>query len=103
MKGKLLSAMLITFLMTSFSFAEQNSERIHYKCHLRLSDQSEVIHQFVSPGKTQTEFEEGLPGSTVYAADGVTGLAIETVYQCVKAKQKFKGKQAQELEEKTPF
>jgi hypothetical protein len=103
MKGKFLSAMLITLLIAPFSFAEKNSERIHYKCHLKLSDQREVIHQFVSAGKTQTEFEEGLPGSTVYAADGVTGLAIETVYQCVKAKQKFKGEQAQDLEEKTPF
>lgn len=106
MNVKLLPALLATFLLAPLSIAkgpDKNSERMHYKCHLTLSDKSEVVHGFVSVGKTQSEFEKGLPGRIVYSADGVTGLLVENVYQCVKAKQSFKSKRARELEEKTPF
>ena len=106
MKGKLLSAMLTTLLMAPLSAAksvDKNSERNHYRCYLRLSDNSDVVHGFVSARKTPGEFEKELPGRLVYSADGVTGSPIETVYQCVKAGQRFKSKQARELQEKTPF
>lgn len=106
MKGKLLCATLMTLLLSPLSIAksqDKNSERMHYKCHLALSDKSEVVHGVVSVGKTQSEFEAGLPGSIVYSADGVTGSAIETVYQCVQAGQHFQSKRARELQEKTPF
>ena len=106
MKGKLLLAMLTTLLISPLSVAkslDKNSERTHYKCHLTLSDKSEVVHGFVNAGKTQSEFEQGLPGRIVYSANGVTGSAIETVYQCVEAGKTFKSKRARELQEKTPF
>jgi hypothetical protein len=102
MKSKLLLVMLMTLLITPLSFAK-NSERLHYKCYVQLSDQSDVVHRFVSAEKSQSEFEEGLPGSIVYSSDGVTGLKIITVYQCVGAKQSFKNKQAITIEAKTPF
>lgn len=106
MKRKLLSVILSALLIAPLSAAkstDKNSERIHYRCHLRLSDNSDVVHGFVSAGKTQSEFTQALVGRLVYSADGVTGSAVETVYQCVKAEQRFKSKRARELQEKTPF
>lgn len=89
--------------LNAASNTDKNSERIHYKCHLTLSDESEVIHGFVSIGKTKSEFEDNLLGRLVYAADGVTGLSVDVVHQCVKKKQRFTSKKARDLEAITPF
>lgn len=106
MNKKLLSIIFTVFLLTPFSFAlsaEKTAERIHYKCYLQLSNQSTVVSRFVSVDQSQSEFLNGLPGRLVYAADGVTGVAIETIYECVNSKQRFKSKQARDLEANTPF
>lgn len=106
MNTKILSAMLLTLLLSPLALAksaDRESERKHYRCHLRLSDNSEVIHEFVSVGKTRSEFLQGLAGRMVYSADGVNGSAVENVYQCVTAGQSFKAQRARELEAKTPF
>jgi len=106
MKGKLLLTALLTLLLSPLTAAktpDKNNERIHYRCHLMLSDKSEVVHGFVSVGKTQSEFEQALPGRIVFSADGVTGLTIENLYQCVKAGKRFNTYGARELEAKTLF
>lgn len=101
MNAKLLLVMLLIMSISPLTLAE--NVRIHYKCHLALLDKSEVIHQFVSTETTQSEFEKGLVGRLVYFADGVSGSAIEIIYQCVKVDQRFTTRRARELEEKTPF
>ena len=106
MKNKQLSLILMVCLIIPFSVVQSQvntDQRIHYKCYLQLADQSKVIHRFVRVGKTQQEFEEGLPGSIVYSQDGVTGELIKTVYQCVESKQQFKSNEAVRLEAETPF
>lgn len=98
--------MLIMVFVAPLSFAQplkRNSERIHYKCYLMLSDKSEVVHHFISSKKTLSLFMAELSSRPVYAADGITGLTIKTIYQCVTAKQSFKSKPASALEEKTPY
>ncbi len=106
MNTKLLITMLTALVLTSplshAESADKKSERVHYKCHLRLDDNSEVVHQFVSVGETKAEFQKSLPGSTLYTENGEDAL-IETVYHCVTKKQRFKTKQAIELEANTPF
>ncbi len=105
MNSKLVLAIVATILASPVAVAEndKSSDRIHYKCHVSLQDKSDVVHGFVSVGKTQSEFESGLEGSMVYSADGVTGSEIESVYECAKADNSFKTKEARELEAKTPF
>lgn len=106
MNNKLLLLMVATLLVSPFTLAEsldKNSTRTHYKCHLALNDKSDVVHGFVSVGKTQREFEAALQGRIVYYADGVTGSEIARVYECVAADKLFESKEARELEEKTPF
>ena len=106
MKRKLLATMLATWLIIPFSSAQSavtSKLRISYKCHLALLDQSEVVHGFVSVGKTTREFTEGLKGRLVYFADGVNGSKIEHVYECVTADKNFKTTEARLLEAKTPF
>ncbi len=109
MNAKLLLTMLTALVLISpLSHAkktDKKSERIHYKCHLRLDDNSEVVHRFVSVGETKAEFQKSLPGSTLYTENGEDAL-IETVYHCVTKKQRFgsKTKQAIELDKaNTPF
>ena len=101
MKIKLLAILSATLLLSPFAAAK--SERIHYRCHLILHDKSEIVHGFVSVGETQKAFEKGLPGRTVYSADGVTGVQIEKIYQCVQAGKRFATARARQLEAETPF
>jgi hypothetical protein len=102
MKRKILLVASALFLSSPLIFA-QSAERIHYKCHLTLNNKSDVVHLFVTTDKTQSEFEKGLTGQIVYSADGVSGSAIERIYECVKADKIFKNKDARELERITPF
>ncbi|MFT6984469.1 MAG: hypothetical protein ACJAT7_000263 [Psychromonas sp.] len=106
MNSKLLLLMMTMFLVSPFTLAkslDKNGVRTYYKCYLALNDKSDVVHGFVSVGKTQSEFESELEGRIVYYADGVTGSIIESVYECVAADKLFKSKEARELEAKTPF
>lgn len=106
MTSKLLAIMFAFWLITPLSNAQSavvNKLRISYKCHLTLLDQSEVVHGFVSIGKTTQEFIEGLKGRFVYFSDGVNGSKIEEVYECVTADKNFKTTEARLLEAKTPF
>ena len=106
MKNILLFSLLAVSLSVPLRAATniiKNNERIHYKCYVSLSDASEVIHGFVTSGKTQSEFEQELLGRMVYSTDGVTGFTVEVLHQCVKAKQKFTSRKARELEAITPF
>lgn len=98
----MLTALLLISPLSIAKNANKNNQRIHYTCHLKLADNSEVVHQFVSVGETKAEFLEELPERTVYLG-GEEDLAIETVYQCITKKQRFKTKQAIKLEKNTPF
>ena len=105
MKVNFIITMLTALLLSPLSNAESsagNNERAHYKCHLILSDQSEVVHGFVSVGETKTKFLQGLPKRTVYT-ENEESLPIETIYQCVTKDQRFATKQARKIEENTPF
>jgi len=105
MSAKLIITTLTVLLLSPLSYAansDKNSERIHYTCHLRLADDSKVVHQFVSVGETKAEFLEGLPERTVYSGGGEY-VEIDVVYQCVTKDQRFKSEEARELVKTTPF
>ena len=106
MKNILLFSLLVASLsapLRAVSNADNNNERIHYKCYVTLSDAREVIHGFVTSGETQSEFEQSLLGRMVFSADGITGSTVKVLHECVQAKQKFTSQKARALEANTPF
>ena len=100
------SILLFTLFISPIVAAEnvtKNKVRNHYKCYLSLSNESAVVHHFVSAENTQTEFEKSLSERVVFAPDGITSWQIVEVYECVPAKQRFANKTAREIEAKTPY
>lgn len=105
MGGKLLVIIISSLLACPFVMAkkEKSSERFHYKCHVSLTNGEKLVHGFVSPEQDKDKFETELKGRIVFSQDGVTGDNIDSVYECVKAEKSFKSREAQALEESTPF
>ncbi|WP_354623361.1 TapY2 family type IVa secretion system protein [Psychromonas sp. MME2] len=98
--------LLLTLFISPIVAAKDGTQselRVRYKCYLNLSNDSVVVHHFVSDKNKRQEFEKSLSSRVVFAADGITSWQIKDIYECVPAKQVFANKKARELEAKTPF
>lgn len=98
-----LGLILIAGITLSSSLYAQEKVRTHLKCYLQLEDKSAIVHHFVNTDKESKEFIENLTQGTVFMADGITEQKIVEVYECVDIKGYFKSKEAQTVEENTPF
>ncbi|MDA7745765.1 TapY2 family type IVa secretion system protein [Psychromonas sp.] len=94
---------MTTLLVFTSSLSYAAEERVTYTCFVELEDQSKVVHQFVYKNKNKEEFLLQLPGSTAYSSDGITGLKIKSVMECVTGNATFKNKDARVKSETTPM